>query len=295
MSIQRKPHWLQTSFATDVKFAHLRYLQENAQIATVCQEARCPNRGECWSSGTATFMLMGEVCTRACRFCSVKTAKNPDLPNPKEAVRLAKVIQQLNLKFVVLTSVTRDDLPDQGVAHLIDCINAVKKENKQLYLEVLVPDFQGDTEAFSKLARSEVNVISHNVETVERLTPIVRDKRADYKQSLAVLAHVKKEFPRVYSKSSLMLGLGETEQEIRQTLYDMREANIDFVTIGQYLQPSKYKLAVQEYVTPEKFKQWEEECYKLGFTYAVAAPLARSSYKAGAYFFDSQRKEAGEV
>jgi lipoic acid synthetase len=254
------------------------------KLATVCQEARCPNMGECWSGGTATIMLMGEVCTRGCKFCNVKTGNPKGVLDPLEPEKVAYSISQMSLEYIVLTSVDRDDLPDQGSSHFARTIRTIKKLDSHVIVEVLTPDFRGDRELVQVLVESKPDVFAHNVETVERLQKSVRDPRAGYHQSLDVLKTVKEIDPTRYTKTSLMLGLGERDEEIVQTLKDLRSINCDVVTFGQYLQPTPRHLNVVEYVTPEKFKYWQEVAEGMGFLYVASGPLVRSSYRAGEFF-----------
>lgn len=254
------------------------------KLATVCQEAKCPNIGECWAGGTATFMLMGEVCTRGCRFCAVKTGNPKGKLDEQEPEKVGETIAQLNLEYVVLTSVNRDDLPDQGSGHFARTIQTLKKNDPDLIVEVLTPDFRGREDLVKILVDAAPDVFAHNVETVERLTSKVRDPRAGYRQSLDVLAQVKKFNPKMYTKSSIMLGLGETDEEILQAMRDLREVGCDVITFGQYLQPTRRHLKVIEFITPEKFKFWEETALAMGFMYCASGPLVRSSYKAGEFF-----------
>jgi lipoic acid synthetase len=230
---------------------------------------------------------MGDTCTRGCRFCSVKTARVPPPLDPKEPVNTATAIASWGLDYIVLTSVDRDDLKDGGSAHIAETIREIKRQNPRIFVECLAPDFRGDRECIERIAMSGVDVYAHNIETVEKLTPYVRDRRAEYRQSLAALKLVKDINPGLITKSSIMLGLGETDAEVEQTMKDLKEAKVDCVTLGQYMQPTKRHLAVIEYVTPEKFKTWEEKGSELGFLYTASGPLVRSSYKAGEFFISS--------
>lgn len=279
-----KPDWLKVRAPSGENYAKIKEMAGNLKLATVCQEAKCPNIGECWSGGTATFMLMGEVCTRGCRFCNVKTGNPKGKIDEFEPEKVAHSIAQLSLDYVVITSVDRDDLPDQGAGHFARAISAVKKLNPKLIVEILTPDFRGDMDLVKVVADSMPDVFAHNIETVERLSPSVRDPRAKYRQSLDVLLEVKKLNPKMYTKSSIMLGLGETDEEIMQALKDLRAVGCDVVTFGQYLQPSKRHLKVIEYVTPEKFKHWQTFSESMGFLYVASGPLVRSSYRAGEFF-----------
>jgi lipoic acid synthetase len=283
-SKQRKPKWLKVRAPGGEKYTGIKDMLGSLNLATVCQEARCPNMGECWSGGTATFMLMGDVCTRGCRFCAIKTGNPKGQIDSLEPEKIGFSISQMDLEYVVLTSVDRDDLEDLGSSHFARTVKTIKHFNEKLIVEVLTPDFQGEVEFIQKLTDAKPDVFAHNVETVERLTPSVRDPRASYRQSLSVLEAVKKYDPTRYTKTSLMLGLGEKDEEIRQSLKDLRDIGCDVVTFGQYLQPTKRHLKVEEFVTPEKFDQWKEEAESLGFLYVASGPLVRSSYKAGEFF-----------
>jgi lipoic acid synthetase len=262
----------------------IKELLGELKLATVCQEARCPNMGECWSGGTATFMLMGEVCTRGCRFCAVKTGNPRGAIDPDEPEKVGYAIAQMGLDYVVITSVDRDDLPDEGSEHFARTVRKIKQEDPKLIVEVLTPDFKGRQEYVAKIVDALPDVFAHNVETVERLQRPVRDPRASYRQSLGVLEYVKQRDASRFTKTSLMLGLGETDEEIRTTLRDLRSIGCDVVTFGQYLQPTSRHLKVENYVEPEKFAEWQREAEGMGFLYVASGPLVRSSYKAGEFF-----------
>lgn len=285
----RLPPWLKTKIPIGKNYAKLKKSLRNLKLNTVCEEARCPNIGECWGGGkheiaTATIMLMGDTCTRGCRFCSVKTARAPPPVDSDEPRNTAKAIADWGLDYVVLTSVDRDDMADGGAAHFAQTVIEIKRQNPNILVECLLPDFGGNKSSVEIVLQSGMDVYAHNVETVERLTPFVRDPRARYKQSLDVLHHVKKVKPQMITKTSLMLGLGETDEEILKTMQDLRHIGVDCLTIGQYMQPIKRHLSVQEYITPEKFKHWEETGKQLGFSYTASGPLVRSSYRAGEFY-----------
>nr|BFD60224.1 lipoyl synthase [Bdellovibrio sp. CKG001]BFD63638.1 lipoyl synthase [Bdellovibrio sp. HM001]BFD66208.1 lipoyl synthase [Bdellovibrio sp. HAGR004] len=282
-----KPGWLKVRASTGETYENLKGMMSELKLATVCQSARCPNIGECWNGGTATIMIMGDVCTRGCRFCNVKTGNPKKVLDPLEPQKVAESIAKMNLEYVVITTVDRDDLPDQGAEHFVKTLHEVKKGSPNLIIEILAGDFRGDTELIYKLTDAKPDVYAHNVETVERLTPKVRDPRAGYRQSLQVLKSVKDRDPSRYTKTSLMLGLGETDEEILQTLKDLREIDCDVVTFGQYLQPTPRHLKVMEYVTPEKFDEWKRISEDMGFLYVASGPLVRSSYRAGEFFMKS--------
>jgi lipoic acid synthetase len=246
----------------------------------VCEEAHCPNIGECWNAGTATIMLMGAVCTRACRFCSVDTGNPHGWLDAQEPENAARTVELMKLRYVVLTSVDRDDLPDGGAAHYAACVRAIKHRNPGTAVEALTPDFRGVLADVSTVVDSGIEVFAQNIETVRRLTHPVRDARAGYEQTLAVLAHAKRHRPAVITKSSLMLGLGETDAEIDATLGDLRAAGVDLVTLGQYLRPTLNHLPVERFVTPEEFDRYRERALARGFLECVSGPLVRSSYRA---------------
>ncbi|MFX0152086.1 MAG: lipoyl synthase, partial [Candidatus Hodarchaeota archaeon] len=246
MKGKAKPSWIRTKLPTKENFKEIQKILREKNLHTVCEEAFCPNCTECWESGTATFLLMGDVCTRGCKFCDVKTGNPRQFLDPDEPDNLAHAAKKLKLKYLVLTSVDRDDLIDGGAEHLAQCIKRVKELNPGVLVEILIPDFQGDIEALQKIIEAKPNVIGHNIETTEALTPIVRDKRASFKQSINILKNVKKLDPQILTKSSIMVGLGETEDLILKALHSLRSANVDIVTLGQYLQPSRKNLAVVE-------------------------------------------------
>jgi lipoic acid synthetase len=275
-----KPDWLRVRIPTGEAYQRVRRTVREHRLATVCEESMCPNIGECWSHGTATIMLMGDVCTRACRFCAVDTG-NPrgwlDHDEPRQA---AETVRLMNLKYIVLTSVDRDDLEDGGAAHYAACIRAIRAENPDTAVEALTPDFGGIHEHVETVVDSGLAVFAQNVETVRRLTHPVRDPRAGYDTTLDVLAHAKRHNPDILTKTSLMLGLGETEDEIRETLDDLRAIGVDIVTFGQYLRPTPNHLPVERYVTPDEFATYRQWGLERGFLEVVAGPLVRSSYRA---------------
>tara|TARA_B110000879_G_scaffold124260_1_gene164188 strand:+ start:68 stop:1051 length:984 start_codon:yes stop_codon:yes gene_type:complete len=280
----KKPSWLRVKLSTNPKFDQVKQLVDKHQLSTVCEEAKCPNMSECWSHGTATIMLMGSVCTRACRFCSVDTG-NPngwlDLDEPQKT---ADSVAVMDLKYIVLTSVDRDDLADGGAAHYAQTIRLIKERMPQTKVEALTPDFQGKTSAIDLLMESGVDVFAQNIETVERLTHPVRDTRASYQQTIDLLAYAKRTSAKVLTKTSLMLGLGETMAEIEQTMDDLRLAKVDILTLGQYLQPTKNHLPVERYVHPDEFKQLREIGLAKGFFEVASGPMVRSSYRADRIF-----------
>ncbi len=279
-----KPSWIKMRAPAGERYMQIKDLLKGLNLATVCQEAQCPNIGECWGGGTATIMLMGEVCTRGCRFCNVKTGNPKGKLDLEEPQKVAHAVSQMGLDYVVLTSVDRDDLPDEGSMHFAKTVRNLKVSAPDLIVEVLTPDFKGNELFIGHIVDAEPDVFAHNVETVERLQSRVRDPRAGYKQSLRVLEFVKERDETRYTKTSVMLGLGENDEEIRQTLRDLRDVGCDVVTFGQYLQPQKRHLPVEEFVTPEKFAQWQSEAEGMGFLYVASGPLVRSSYRAGEFF-----------
>ncbi len=275
-----KPDWLRMRMQSSPKFDGVRAIVHEHGLATVCEEAKCPNIGECWSAGTATIMLMGDVCTRACRFCSVNTGNPNGWLDPEEPGNTAEAVRLMGLKYVVLTSVNRDDLPDGGAGHYAAVVRATKALNPDTAVEALTPDFLGDQDAVNTLLDSGIEVFAQNVETVERLTHPVRDPRAGYQQTLDVLAMGKAYRSDVLTKTSLMLGLGETDDEIKQCMDDLRQHDIDVLTLGQYLQPTKHHLPVARYVSPEAFDHYREWGLERGFLEVVSGVFVRSSYRA---------------
>lgn len=279
-----KPKWLRIVNQITPAYNQVKEQVQKHRLSTVCEEAKCPNLAECWSHGTATIMLMGSVCTRACRFCAVDTGNPQGWLDAQEPENTAKTVQLMNLDYVVLTSVNRDDLPDGGAGHYAKAVQAIKESSPRTKIEVLTPDFQGVEKDVALLLDSGVDVFAQNVETVERLTHPVRDNRAGYRQTLNILAFAKRYRPDVLTKTSLMLGLGETDEEIIQTMDDLRACNVDILTLGQYLQPTKNHLPIQRYVTPETFAQLREIGLKKGFFEVASGPLVRSSYRADRVF-----------
>jgi lipoic acid synthetase len=334
-----KPRWLKAAPATSPKYHELRATVRSLGLSTVCEEAKCPNIGDCWGGGggggggggtsddggtddpdahrgtaTATIMIMGDTCTRGCSFCAVKTSREPPPLDPDEPRKVAEAVSSWGLDYVVLTSVDRDDLDDQGSEHFRNVVLELKRlssssstssssssssslsspsrDRSTIIVEALTPDFRGDLDLVTRVASSGLDVYAHNVETVERLTPRVRDRRAGYDQSMRVLAHVKTVNPNILTKTSIMLGLGETDDEVRATLDELRRNDVDVVTFGQYLQPSRRHLPVKEYVTPDKFDEWRVVAEtEMGFKYCASGPLVRSSYKAGEFFLKNMVRE----
>ncbi len=284
MLAEPKPRWLTVSSPRGKSYEDLKELFSGLSLHTVCQEAHCPNVGECWGGGTATLMLMGDMCSRGCRFCNVAPGKPNGVLDQHEPENVAFALSQMGLTYVVLTSVDRDDLPDGGASHFARTIRLVKEKNPGMLVEVLIPDFQGDLDGLKQVVEAGPDVIAHNIETTMTLTPAVRDPRAHYWQSLSVLKNVKKLSRRAYTKSSIMVGLGESEEEVRQAMVHLRLADVDFLTVGQYLRPSSRHLKVVEYVKPDQFSRYRAMGTELGFLYVASGPLVRSSYRAGEFF-----------
>lgn len=282
-TLEKKPEWIRMRLPSGKNYVNVKHTVASLGLHTVCEEARCPNIGECWGGGTATIMIMGDTCTRGCRFCSVTSGK-PLFLDPNEPDKVAKAIKKWGLKYVVITSVCRDDLLDGGASHFAKTIKSIKEESPQTVVEPLIPDFQGNPEAVEKIIGSGPEVISHNIETVARLSPLIRDTRATYQQSLSVLEMIKEINSKIYTKSSMMLGLGEKEEEVIQTAKDLRSVGVDIVSMGQYLQPTTRHSPVKEYVSPQKFEWYKKRIENMGFAYTVAGPFIRSSYKAGELF-----------
>lgn len=301
-TITRLPEWLKTPIpAGNDNFKKIKADLRGLKLHTVCEEARCPNISECWggsdkNAATATIMLMGDTCTRGCRFCSVKTSRAPAPLDPHEPEHTAEALARWGLGYVVLTSVDRDDLADGGARHFAETISKIKQKKPSLLVEALTGDFQGDLDMVRIVAESGLDVYAHNVETVEGLTPYVRDRRATFRQSLAVLKHVKdvRGEQGIITKTSIMLGLGEQEQELMDALTELRKAQVDVVTFGQYMRPTKRHLKVEKYVTPDEFEMWRQRALDMGFLYVASGPLVRSSYKAGEAFIENVlRKRQG--
>ncbi len=280
----RKPPWLRVKIGGGEKFNKVKATVDEHRLATVCEESHCPNIGECWDNGTATIMLMGAVCTRACRFCAVDTGNPNGWLDLEEPANAAQSVSLMNLKYVVLTSVDRDDLADGGAAHYAACVREIKAANPDTAVEALTPDFRGRAEDVEVVVDSGIDVFAQNVETVRRLTHVVRDPRAGYEQTLSVLAHAKAYRPGVLTKTSLMVGIGETDAEVAAALADLKAVDVDIVTFGQYLRPTRNHLPVERFVTPEQFEQYRQWGLDLGFLEVVSGPLVRSSYRADRVF-----------
>lgn len=285
----RLPPWLKTDIPRGEHYARLKGSLRSKKLHTVCEEARCPNMSTCWSGGenevaTATIMVLGDTCTRACRFCSVKTARNPPPPDADEPKNTAQAICDWGIDYVVLTSVDRDDLPDGGAAHFAKTVREIKGRKPNLLVECLTGDFGGDLQSVEIVAQSGLDVYAHNIEVVPELQAMIRDRRANFAQSLSVLKRAKAVKPTLLTKTSIMLGFGESDDQVKTAMDRCREAGIDCFTLGQYMQPTKRHVKVVEYVHPDKFQKWKEYGDRLGFVYTASGPLVRSSYKAGEYF-----------
>jgi lipoic acid synthetase len=276
-SIQSKPKpaWLKVQLPHGNEWRHVEEVLASHGLHTVCDEARCPNKGECWGSGTATFMIMGEVCTRGCRFCAVKTARRGGPLDPEEPRRLAEAVKSLSLKYTVITSVDRDDLPDRGAGHFAACIGAIRESSPETKIEVLIPDYTGAE--LAQVLAAKPDMLAHNVETVRRLQP-VRDHRASFDKSLQTLREART--GGTPTKSSLLLGLGETEEEVMQALAELRAAGVSIIVMGQYLRPTPQEIPVVEYITPTQFADYARKAKAFGFTSVVSAPFARTSFHA---------------
>ena len=279
MQVLRKPDWLKIKIPSGEDYLRVKKTLRTYNLNTVCEESSCPNVSKCWESGTATIMIMGNMCTRVCRFCDVSSGR-PATLDPDEPKRVAEAIKQWNLRYIVITSVCRDDLEDGGAAHFAKTIKSVKLSCPNTIVEPLIPDFNYDTDSIKKIIESEPEVVSHNIETVRRLSSKVRDSRSTYDQSLSVLKKIKEINPKIYTKSSFMVGHGETKEEVIQTASDLKSANVDVITAGQYLQPSLNHLPVVEYIHPEKFASYQKIFEEMGFLHVVVGPFVRSSFQA---------------
>jgi lipoyl synthase len=285
----KKPEWIKVRLPSSPIFFSTKALISDLRLHTVCESAQCPNRWECWSQGTATFMIAGERCTRACGFCAVSTAK-PFALEMDEPTRVAEAIRRMRLKHVVITAVARDDLADGGANHFAETIRAIREIDPEIVIEVLTPDFNGREYSLRLVLEARPDIFNHNLETVERLTPVVRS-RAKYRRSLDVLRQAKQLDPGVVTKSGMMLGLGETKAELCQAMDDLREADVQVLTLGQYLRPTPHHLPVLEYIRPEVFELYKEIAEQKGFEYVASGPLVRSSYHAADYHPSRKRRE----
>ena len=278
--VSGKPDWLRVRVPNGARYQEVMDIVRGHKLHTVCAESKCPNIAECWGRGTATLMLMGSVCTRACKFCSVNTGNPKGWLDPQEPANVAEAVALMDLKYVVLTSVDRDDLPDFGAAHYAACIRAIHERMPDTAIEALTPDFQGQLDLVAQVLDAGLATYAQNLETVRRLTHPVRDPRAGYERTLQVLKFAKEYAPQVVSKTSLMLGLGETDAEIEEAMDDMRAAHVDVVTLGQYMRPTKNHLPVQRFVSPQEFARYRDMALSKGFVEVVSGPLVRSSYRA---------------
>ena len=279
-----KPEWLKIRPPTTEKFASIKRTIAGLGLHTVCQGAHCPNMSECWSGGTATFMVMGDTCTRGCRFCAVSKAREGMPLDPLEPAKLAAAVKEFGLDYVVITSVDRDELEDQGAGHFAKCVRALKEGVPGIYVEVLIPDFRGEEECLRTVVGAGPDVIAHNIETTREMQKCVRDRRAGYEQSLGVLRSVKELNATLYTKSSIILGMGEREEDVLQAMDDLRSVGCDILTMGQYLRPTEVQMAVAEFVPPEKFERLKRAGEERGFAYVASGPFVRTSYRAGELF-----------
>ncbi|KAK4355881.1 hypothetical protein RND71_024852 [Anisodus tanguticus] len=288
-----KPKWMKEAIPGGEKYTQIKKKLRELKLHTVCEEAKCPNLGECWSGGetgtaTATIMILGDTCTRGCRFCNVKTSRTPPPPDPNEPSNVAEAIASWGLDYIVITSVDRDDLPDQGSGHFTETVQKLKALKPHMLIEALTPDFRGDPGCVEKVAKSGLDVFAHNIETVEELQGVVRDRRANFKQSMDVLKMAKDYAPAgTLTKTSIMLGCGETPEQVVKTMEKVRAAGVDVMTFGQYMRPSKRHMPVSEYITPEAFENYQVLGMQMGFRYVASGPMVRSSYKAGEYYIKS--------
>ena len=278
---EKKPKWIRISANQNNKsFELIKERTKNLKLSTVCEEAKCPNLSECWSRGTATFMVMGDTCTRACQFCSVNTGNPKGWLDKNEPEKIAKTVQEMGIRYVVLTCVTRDDLSDGGAQHFAETVKAIKSVDKNIEVEVLTSDFNGDQSAIKTIVNSPIKVFAQNIETVERLTHPIRDPRAGYLKTMEVLKHAKEINKHIITKSSIIVGLGENDGEIYKTFEDLRNHNVDIVTLGQYLRPTLNHHPIDRWVTPEEFEMYREKGLEYGFLEVVSGPMVMSSYRA---------------
>lgn len=291
-NLQSKPDWLRIKPKGDNDFSKIKQALRKRGLVSVCEEANCPNMAECWhNEGTATFMVLGDTCTRGCKFCAIKTNLEGQAVDIFEPIKLADAITEMGLDYAVITSVDRDDLEDGGAEHFARCIREIKKRTPSTMVEVLIGDFQGNKKDLQKIIDAKPDVIAHNIETIDRLQKKVRDLRANYKQSLGVLEFVKKQNKDIFTKSSIMLGVGETKEEVTQSMKDLREIGCDVFTLGQYLKPKNKVMKVEEWVSPEKFEEYKKIGEDIGFLYVASGPFVRSSYRAGELFMKNLIKK----
>src|SRR6187455_3026640 len=288
-----KPSWLKVKAPGGDKYRHIKQTLRSLDLYTVCEEARCPNVGECWAAGTATVMLLGHTCTRGCRFCAVTTGNPRGAVDPREPEHVARAISQLKLRYVVLTMVDRDDLLDGGASHMARAVVALREHSPGLLVETLVGDFGGRMRDVNSMVDSGPDVFAHNIEVSRRMTPKIRDQRCDYDLSLGVLSHAKARHPDRFVKSSIMVGVGETDDEVLETMHDLRKAGVDILTLGQYLRPTAKHAPVERYVTPERFDEYAREGREMGFAFVASGPLVRSSYHAAEGFVEARLRPPG--
>ncbi len=280
---KKKPDWIRSKIPVNSNYKELVLELKKKGIFTVCEEANCPNRGECWEEKTATLMILGDVCTRACKFCNVKTGNPQKKIDHTEIQNAVEIVRVMGLNYVVITSVDRDDLPDFGASHFASVVQSIKNNFKDIYVEVLIPDFNINEKAMHVLAKSSPFVIAQNIEVVERITSSIRDKRAGYHKTLTALSFYKKNYPQIFTKSSIMVGVGEMFQEVVSTMKDLKSAGVDIITIGQYLRPDKWNIPVEKYYTPEEFDEFKRIGLDLGIKFIASGPMVRSSYRASDY------------
>ena len=290
-----KPPWLRVRPPGGETYARLKQVVHGRGLHTVCEEARCPNLGECWGGGTATFMVLGDVCTRGCRFCAVGSGDPGGAVDPAEPQKVAAAVAAMGLDYVVLTMVNRDDLADEGAGHVARCIEEIKRGAPGVLVEALIGDFSGRLDMVDKVCDARPDVMAHNIETVSRLQGTVRDRRSGYAQSLRLLERAKAHRLSSYTKSSIMLGLGERPDEVLEAMHDLQAHGVDFITLGQYLQPTPGHLEVREFVSPASFDAYREQAEEMGFLYAASGPLVRSSYRAGEFFVRRRRQQPRAV
>lgn len=290
-----KPYWLKITPTSTTDLSKMKGILKKRGLVTVCEEANCPNMAECWhNEGTATFMVLGDTCTRGCKFCAIKTSSKGKPIDEKEPEKIADAIKEIGLNYAVITSVDRDDLEDNGSSHFAKCITTIKEKHPKTMVEVLIGDFQGNIEDLKRIIKAKPEVIAHNIETIKELQLKVRDPRANYNQSLNVLKNVKKINPKMITKSSIMVGLGETKEQVIETMKDLREVGCDILTLGQYLKPRNKFLKVEEYVKPEVFEEYKKIGEELGFLYVASGPFVRSSYKASEFYVKGMLKKKEE-
>ncbi|MFH1400367.1 MAG: lipoyl synthase [Nanoarchaeota archaeon] len=288
-----KPAWLKIKIRYGESYPRIKEILRSKGLVTVCEEAHCPNINECWAGhGTATFMVLGDICTRGCRFCNIKTSRKGQSVDRDEPRKLAESVAEMNLKYAVITSVDRDDLEDEGAGHFAACVRAIREARPTTLIETLIPDFSGRRELISLLCAAGPDVIAHNIETVERLQGKVRDRRANYAQSLAVIRAINDGNAKIIAKTGLMVGMGETSEEVVRSMQDAFDAGARILTIGQYLKPSSRHYPLHSYIAPEQFKHYKREGERMGYLYVAAGPFVRSSYRAAELYVDALKRES---